>query len=263
LSTTTIWKRVSKYFYLLIELRNTYIRDVYSHIKQDGNADSGKHSDWMLTSWPADFAHDIVWLLKTRETEDDGKESMGVTIRIARVGEGARGLGICSNMLFHWLAIRTFQTSCSNNNSCHDDKEKNHDLNHSQHVVEQNATSSRERMNKASENCDTNGDASNSTRSRMLFSRCSKHSGSEADTVACHVSKSYKTEAEHACAQEDGAISVGRLSIDVLEVVEVSATAWNTLLDTVDGITRNIEAILDVYMNTRETIDDSSEPEEK
>lgn len=105
-------------------------------------------------------------------------------------------------------------------------------------------------MNKASENGDANGDASNSTRCRILFSRCSKHSDSKADTVACHVSKSDKAEAEHACAQEDGATSIRRLSIDILEVVEISATTRNTLLDAVDSIARNIEAILDVYMDT-------------
>lgn len=136
LSTTTIWKRVSKYFYLLIGLRDTYIRDVYSHIKQDGNADTGKHSDWMLASWSTDLAHDIIRLFKPRETEDDGKEGMGVPIRIARVGEGGRRLGVCSNMFFHWFTIRTFQTSSPNNNSCHNDKEKNHNLDHGQHVVQ-------------------------------------------------------------------------------------------------------------------------------
>ena len=105
-------------------------------------------------------------------------------------------------------------------------------------------------MDKASEDCDANGDASNSTRGRILFSRCSKHSGSKADTVACHIAKSYKAEAEHACAQKDGTTSVCRLSIDILEVVEISATTRNTLLDAVDSIARNIEAILDVYMDT-------------
>lgn len=105
-------------------------------------------------------------------------------------------------------------------------------------------------MDKASENCDTNSDASDSTRSRILFSRCSKHSGSKADTVARHVSKSYKAETKHACAQENGATSVCRLSIDILEVVEVTATARNTLLDTIDDIARNVEAILNVYVNT-------------
>lgn len=90
----------------------------------------------MLTSWSADLAHDIVWLLKTRETENDGKEGMSIPIRITRVGEGGRRLGIRSNMLFHWFTIRTFQTSSPNNNSCHNDKEKNHNLDHSQHVVQ-------------------------------------------------------------------------------------------------------------------------------
>ena len=114
----------------------TYIRDIHCHIKQDGDADTGKHSDWMLASRSTDFAHDIIRLLKPRETENNGKKGMGIPIRITRVGEGGRRLGICTDMLFHWFAIRTFQTSSPNNNSCYNDKEEDHDLDHGQHVVE-------------------------------------------------------------------------------------------------------------------------------
>jgi hypothetical protein len=46
-----------------------------------------------------------------------------------------------------------------------------------------------------------------------------------------------------------------------LEVVEISATAWDTLLNAVDSVTGNIETVLNVDVNTRETVNYSSKPE--
>lgn len=99
-------------------------------------------------------------------------------------------------------------------------------------------------MNEASENCDSDGNTSDCSGSWISVARCVKHSGSKADTVACHVSKSHETESEHTRTQEYGASSVCGLLVDILEVIEVTAAARYTLFNAIDGVTGNIETVL-------------------
>ena len=107
------------------------------------------------------------------------------------------------------------------------------------------------------------GDPSHSGIIRLLNARGAHGRVGEIDGIARHVAKGDEPDAEEARAQLDRVAAVGRLPVDVLQVVEVAAGAGHGLLDAVDGVPRHVEAVLDIDVGAAQAVDDASEPEEE
>lgn len=115
-------------------------------------------------------------------------------------------------------------------------------------------------MDEASQNRDGNGNPSHCSIAWVLDIGCLQHSDCKADAVSSHVSQGDKGHAEQASTQLDGVSPVGWLAVDILKIIEITATSRDALFNAINNVTWNVESVLDVDVSSRDAIDDAGKP---
>lgn len=236
----------------------TYIANVHDEVHRDDNAHAGAHGNRELLSRPTNFPQHIVGLLKPGKGENDSEESMGVAVSL--VGAAGKRLVQCGVVFNDILRLR--QATSGDTNGDNDDQEHDSNLHHGKHVVQPDSASARDGVDEARKGGHGESDTSHGGVGGIGLGGEQDTVG-EVHTVAGHVSEDDESDAEDACREEDGVLAIGRLVVNVREVVEIATTARDTLLDAIDDIARNVETVLDVDVNTTNAIDYASDPEEQ
>jgi hypothetical protein len=155
------------------------------------------------------------------------------------------------------------QTAHTDGHGGEDDEKKDENLHDCKHVAQPNAKAPRESVYKACQGGDANRNASDVGAAWVLDSSREQNTGREADGVSSHVAECYEGYAENACAEKDVASSRARLPIDILQIFQIGARTRHSLLDALNSISRDIEAILEVDMEAGKAVDDAGTPEQE